>query len=314
MLLARARLNAAIRRYFSDEGVLEVETPLLSLGTITDPEIEVFALEVDEGQRSKRRYLQTSPEFAMKRLMAAGAGSIYQITKAFRRKESGRFHNPEFTLLEWYRLGFDLDDLCADVVALLKCLASQFGYPLQLEEVRYLELFQRTIGLHPLEASIRDFSRLAAAQGLEGADALCGEQRAHWLDFLFSSLVQPTFLEGTLTLVRHYPAILPSLARTVPDQPQWVERVEVFLGAVELGNGFHELGDADEQRQRFFADQQARRASGAAPVEMDGRLIEALEAGLPNCSGLALGLDRLLMRFCQQPSIESTLSFSFDRA
>lgn len=314
MLAARARLNAVIRRFFDERRVMEVETPLLSLGTVTEPELQAFSVPVDAMGMKASRYLQTSPEFAMKRLLAAGSGSIYQITKAFRSGETGRYHNPEFTLLEWYRVAFDRADLENEVICLLETLSAAFGYGLKIHRINYLDLFQNTLSLHPLECTLTDFEELALARGRVDAARLCGRRRESWLDFLFSELIQSQFEEGTLTLVGNYPAILPSLAKKSGGSEAWVERVEVFLGAVEIGNGFEELVDAEEQDSRFLNDLRSRQDLGYCEVSRDFRLIEALRSGVPECAGMAIGLDRLLMVLCGAESIGEVLSFDFSRA
>lgn len=293
-----------------------METPLLSQRTVTDPLLAVFESHYEPaGQKeSYPLYLQTSPEFAMKRLLASGVGSIFQITKAFRNGEVGRHHNPEFTLLEWYRVGFDLDALQSEVECLLMELAQAFKLQISVERATYGEIFEKYLGIHPLDASLNAL-RLRAEEGeLYDAQSLCGENRGRWLDFLFSCLIQPKLPADCLTMVSRYPALLPSLARKVEEDPRWVERVELFLGGMELGNGFHELVDPDEQELRFLADLEVRKREGLDSPKLDERLIGALRLGLPDCSGIAVGLDRLLMVLTAQPRIEDVLAFPFPRA
>lgn len=250
----------------------------------------------------------------MKRLLASGVGSIFQISKAFRNGEVGRHHNPEFTLLEWYRVGFDLDALQAEIEHLLMQLAQAFERQVTVERTTYCEIFERHLGLHPLDASIDAFGVRAEASGFHDAQALCGRNRGHWLDFLFSCLIQPKLPPECLTMVSRYPAILPSLARKTGDDPRWVERVELFLGGMELGNGFHELIDPVEQEARFLSDLEVRKAEGLNAPELDDRLLDALRFGLPDCSGIAIGLDRLLMVLIGKSRIEEVLSFPFQQA
>lgn len=313
-LRQRAALNAKIRQFFAARDVLEVETPLLGLRGVTDPALQPFTTVFNWPGRSEGDplYLQTSPEFAMKRLLAAGSGSIYQLCKAFRNEESGRRHNPEFTLLEWYRVGFSLTDLMDEVEALISALASITLRP--PERISYVDAFIQYIGQHPLNASLTELARLAEARGLPEAASLCGNDRAVWLDLLFSCFVQPHLGRQRVTCVHHYPACLPSLARVCPADEQLVERVEVFLAAMELGNGFHELSDAEEQRRRFERDCRVRRLKNLPVPEPDERLLQALHAGLPDCSGMALGLDRLLMALSGSPSLDDVLAFPLDRA
>jgi lysyl-tRNA synthetase class 2 len=317
-LVARAELNARIRRFFAERGVLEVETPQLSRRTGTDPNLQPFLTHFHRpGEASadgQPLYLQTSPEFAMKRLLAAGSGSIYQICKAYRNEECGRQHNPEFTLLEWYRVGFELSDLMDEVDELLIALC---GARLKLaagERLRYRAIFAEHVGADPLTASLDQLAVCAETHGIEDARRLCGSERSCWLDLLFSLLVQPRLGQGRISFVYDYPALLPSLARSKPSQPDEVERVEVFLSGVELGNGYHELSDPLEQERRFDADLAIRRVQGLNEPEKDERLLGALRAGLPDCCGIALGLDRILMLITGAESLGAVLAFPLERA
>ncbi|MEN9682071.1 MAG: hypothetical protein RLZZ627_1964 [Pseudomonadota bacterium] len=316
MLVGRARLYALIREFFDERSVLEVETPLLCQRTVTDPMLDPFVCFYDAAGHAAKLplYLQTSPEFAMKRLLASGVGSIFQITKAFRNGEVGRHHNPEFTLLEWYRVGFDLETLQNEVEALFCRVAGAFEFQFAVERTTYCEIFEKYLGLHPLESSIDAMRQRAEGEGLTDAEAICGANRVHWLDFLFSCLIQPKLPPECLTMVSRYPELLPSLARKAQDDARWVERVELFLGGMELGNGFHELTDPCEQEQRFIKDLEVRKLEGLTMQAMDERLIEALRLGLPDCSGIAVGLDRLLMVMTRSSRIEDVLAFPFLRA
>ena len=315
-LRKRAKLLAAVRRFFAGRGVLEVETSLLCRSGVTDPHLQGFTtrLRLPGARPGPKLYLQTSPEFAMKRLLAAGSGSIYQICKAFRNEEAGRHHNPEFTLLEWYRVGYSLLDLIDEIEALFDELCDE-DLPLQAaERFAYADIFERHVGADPLTATPAEFAARARSLGLPEAEALCGEDRSIWLDLLFSHVVQPQLGRGRASFVHDYPACLPSLARKRPDDPRVVERVEVFLGGLELGNGFHELADADEQEERFERDLALRRRQGLPLPPKDGRLLAALRAGLPDCSGVAIGLDRLLMLLARADSIGEVLAFPIERA
>ena len=315
-LADRARLNVGIRRFFAVRGVMEVETPLLGYRTVTDPGLSAFttALQLPGQKEECPLYLQTSPEFAMKRLLAAGSGSIYQICKAFRNAEIGRHHNTEFTLLEWYRVGFSLDDLISEVESLVGELAPVDFDLNPPERLSYVDVFTRHLGLHPLDAGLDEFAQVAISRSLPEAKELCGEDRAVWLDLLFSYFVQPHLGQGHLTSVYHYPALLPSLACACTDDDRFVERTEIFLDGIELGNGFHELQSPEEQRARFQQDQSQRKAQGLPSVEMDERLLGALGYGLPECSGIAIGLDRLLMVFSKLQSLTEVLAFPLARA
>ena len=316
-LRQRAGLNSRIRAFFASRGVLEVETPLLGQHTVTDPALSAFQTRFHLPGQTKGHplYLQTSPEFAMKRLLAAGSGSIYQICKAFRNEEQGRHHNPEFTLLEWYRVGFTLSDLIEEVEELIGTFVSDNPQSLQSpERLTYAEAFLHYTGLHPLESSLDAFSGFSGAGGMGEASELCGNDRTVWLDLLFSHFIQPQLGRNRLTSVYHYPAILPSLACLCPDDPRFVERVEIFMAGVELGNGFHELADDREQRQRFQNDARQRVAQALPVPELDERLLAALGHGLPDCSGIALGLDRLLMVLGGHAALADVLAFPIDRA
>ncbi|MEW6037162.1 MAG: EF-P lysine aminoacylase EpmA [Pseudomonadota bacterium] len=313
MLRRRAELLQKIRRFFAEKEVLEVETPLLSHGTVTDPHLSVFATCYGGGA-SRQLFLQTSPEFAMKRLLAAGSGSIYQVCKAFRNDEAGRFHNPEFTLLEWYRVGFGLEELIEETGALLRALSEGVRPLAPPEHLSYREAFLAHAGIDPLEAGFGDFAGCAARHGLQEAAAICGTDRSIWLDLLFSHLVQPHLARDRFTFVRDFPAILPSLARFKPDDERLVERVEVFLDGMELGNGFFELNDPLEQERRFDRDIATRIDAGLPAPEKDRRLLDALKAGLPDCAGIALGVDRLLLGLHRLETIADVLAFPLARA
>lgn len=310
-LHARAGLLAGIREFFAERGVLEVETPLLCRHTVTDPHLTPFQSRFGPIDSGRTLFLQTSPEFAMKRLLAAGSGSIYQVCKAFRNDELGRWHAPEFTLLEWYRVGFGLNDLIAEVDALLDRLIGHHTALAPAERLGYRELFARHVGADPIAADFGELDRCARRLGLPEASDVCGLERSTWLDLLFSHAVQPHLGRGCVSFVQDFPACLPSLARRKAENPDLVERVEVFLEGTELGNGFHELADAREQERRFDADIETLQLRGSVPRGKDHRLLAALRSGLPDCSGIALGLDRLLMILTGANDIGEVLSFSF---
>jgi lysyl-tRNA synthetase class 2 len=307
---------ATIRRFFAERDVLEVETPLLCQATGTDPNLSALSTQVrTRGQAAARiLYLQTSPEFAMKRLLAAGSGSIYQIGKAFRNEECGRYHNPEFTLLEWYRLGIDLHGLMDEFEELLWDLCPDFFAAERPERITYRQAFERHTGLNPLGASTADFTDFARRQGFSEAEEICGQETSIWLDFLFSHTVQPNLGRRKCSFVFHYPACQSSLARLNPEDPRTVERVEVFHEGIELANGFRELTNPVEQAERFDRELALRRLKGLPQPQPDRRLLAALEAGLPECSGIAVGLDRLLMRLMGKNHIADVLAFPLDRA
>lgn len=313
-LRRRAQLLAAIRQFFACREVLEVETPLLCRATGTDPNLEFFTSQFQQAPHRQTLFLQTSPEFAMKRLLAAGSGSIYQICKAFRNGEAGRFHNPEFTILEWYRVGFSLRQLMDEAAELLQGLIGSALPHLSVLRISYRQLFAQYTDLDALVFDRRTYRQFAVGQNYPEADSLCGDDHALWLDFLFSHCVQTRMPEGTLCLVYGYPAIQSSLARLNPEDARVAERFEVFVNGLELGNGFFELRDADEQEARFDREIAHRRQNGLPDVAKDQLFLAALKAGLPECSGVAIGLDRLLMIISGCDAIAGTLAFPVGNA
>lgn len=313
LLRLRAQILAEIRKFFADRSVLEVETPLLGHCIGTDPQLDFFTAEYCLSPLQQTLFMQTSPEFAMKRLLAAGSGSIYQIGKAFRNGESGRFHNPEFTMLEWYRVGFTLPQLMDEIAELIEGLFS--GKPLkETRRVSYQDVFVSFTGLDPLIFSYQDYCAFARECELSEAVDICGQDHALWLDFIFSHKVQPHLGENALCMVYGYPACQSSLAKINEDNPQIVERVELFINGIELGNGYYELTDAEEQSRRFDKELAIRHLHKQPSAVKDQRLIAALQSGLPECSGVAVGLDRLLMLLSDSASIDNVLSFSIRSA
>ena len=308
-LRLRAQILAEIRAFFLHRQVLEVETPLLCRTTGTDPQLDFFATSLDLPPLHTPLFLQTSPEFAMKRLLAAGSGSIYQICKAFRNGESGRFHNPEFTLLEWYRVGFDLQQLMTEVLDLLQGLLALVGKQFRVRQISYQQLFRECTGLDALVFERSLFREFSCAEGFPEADSLCGEDHVLWLDFLFSHCVQPNMARDCIFLLYDYPAVQSSLARLKRLDTRLTERFEVFINGIELGNGYFELADAQEQQARFAKEIALRKVQGKQPVMADQLLLAALQAGLPDCSGVALGVDRLLMICSAASSIDDILAF-----
>ena len=307
-LRARAELLSSVRDFFAGHGVLEVETPLLCRSGATDPSIE--PLRVDRGQSvAAPRYLQTSPEYAMKRLLAAGSGPIFQIARAFRDGEAGARHNPEFTLLEWYRPNFDHHRLMQEVAELVcRCLG-----PRPWRKCSYRQLFLDILGVDPFTASTPELERLARA----GMDP--GEMRGDrdlWLDLLMSHRVEPHLAGPEMVFVYDYPASQAALARTGLVEDVLVgHRFELYVDALELANGYFELTDADEQRRRFLADNQRRERAGLPSLPLDERLLTAMrESPLPDCSGVALGLDRLLMLALGVGDIRAVLAFDWARS
>ncbi len=314
LLHLRAHLFQKIRQFFADRTVLEVETPLICKAIGSDPNLDFFTTNYQLPPTQRTLFLQTSPEFAMKRLLAADSGSIYQICKAFRNGESGRFHNPEFTLLEWYRVGFDLSQLMDEVDELLALLFEGSVKLQATQRVSYQSLFQQNTGLNALVFSYQDYADYAHSSGLIDAIAICKHDHLLWLDFIFSHQIQPHLGQNALCMVHGYPACMSSLARNNQDNPAIADRVELFINGVELGNGYYELSDAKEQERRFDNEIAVRQDNKRPNAVKDERLLAALEVGLPNCSGIAIGLDRLLMLLSNSATIDEVLAFSISRA
>lgn len=314
-LRRRAQLLQTIREFFFARDVLEVETPLLSLCGGTDPQLDFFTTRYEAPPLQHTLFLQTSPEFAMKRLLAAGSGSIYQITKAFRNGESGRFHNPEFSLLEWYRVGFNLDQLMDEIADLLAAVFAIGDRLLNTtQRFSYQAVFARYTGLDALVFDAGAYRAYALANTLPEALELCGLEHSLWLDFLFSHQVQPHLGRDALAMVYGYPACQSSLARINAENPLVTDRVEVFINGIELGNGYFELTDAVEQNRRFDHEIAVRAELNRPATVKDTRLVAALTAGLPLCSGMAIGLDRLLMVLSGCAAIDDVLAFPVHRA
>ena len=275
----RARLARGIREFFQRRGVSEALTPATTPSGVTDVHIESVAL-ADGG------YLRTSPEYAHKRLLAAGAGDLYELGPVFRAGEHGRRHRTEFTLLEWYRVGWSWARLAEEAVELVEALTPEHRWRRRI--VPWREVMNEALDSDPTGASADELRRSAS-------DAPAGLDKPELFDWLFATRVQPALPRDQLTVVHDYPACQAALARLRPDAPEWAERFELFAGTLELANGYRELTDAEAQRQRFESDNRRRRALGREPMPIDEGLIEALAAGLPECSGVALGFDRLAM-------------------
>ena len=312
VLRVRATLNAAIRTFFAQRNVLEVETPILSVGGNTEPNIASFSLEfsgrTDGAPRT--RWLRTSPEFALKRLLAAGIGDCYELGRVFRDGEAGGRHNPEFTMLEWYRIGWDHQRLIGETAELVASALSLVGRRVSLQRIAWRDLYIARLAIDPFTATDE---QLRGALG-----DVCihpeGLTRDDWLDLLLTHRLQPDFEADVMLAVHDYPASQAALARIRPGDPPTAERFELYLGPLELANGYHELTDAIEQRGRFERDRAVRQARGMQAPPVDARLLAALENGMPSCAGVALGVDRLLMAMLGTGRIGDVLAFPFDRA
>jgi lysyl-tRNA synthetase class 2 len=313
-LRLRAWLNRMVREFFHARGVLEVETPVLSRAGNTDPNIASFSLEfsgrTDGAPRT--RWLRTSPEFALKRLLAAGVGDCYELGRVFRDGEAGGRHNPEFTMLEWYRVGWDHLRLAEETVELVQAALALVGRSATIARSTFRDLYRDTLGIDPFAA---DEATLRNALGEVRVDP-DGLTRDDWLDLLMTHRIQPAFVRDAVLVVHDYPASQCALARIREDADglRVAERFELYLGPLELANGYHELLDADEQRQRFERDRGLRAARGQGAPPIDEALLAALEAGLPQCAGVALGIERLLMAMLGSERVADVLAFDFARA
>jgi elongation factor P--(R)-beta-lysine ligase len=312
MLERRAALIAHIRRFFAARAVLEVDTPVLVNHPVSDVHIHSARVMFAE---DKVRFLHSSPEYAMKRLLAAGSGDIYQICHVVRAFERSRLHNPEFTLLEWYRIGYSLADLMAEVETLLRetCAAVADGVS---ERLSYRDAFVRALSLDPFSASMKELEEAAARLGFTRADTRDRDSvsRDDLLDFIMAAHVGPNLGHQGLVFVHAYPASQAALARLNPADARAAERFELYRDGVELANGYHELASTDEQRARFEDDNAERRRRGLPVFPIDERLLSALATGLPDCAGVALGIDRLLMLATAAGHIDEVIAFPTGRA
>nr|WP_220484685.1 EF-P lysine aminoacylase EpmA [Stenotrophomonas koreensis] len=310
-MLLRARVNAAIRGFFAERGVLEVETPILSAAGNTEPNIDSFTTRfsghVSAGPRE--RWLRTSPEYPLKRLLAAGLGDCYELGRVFRNGEAGGRHNPEFTMLEWYRVGWDHHRLIEETVGLMQQLLALVDRQARVEVLTYRELFQRHVCVDPFTASLQQLQAPLAGIQIDGE----GLSRDDWLDLLMTHRIQPAFSNQVLTVVHDWPASQAALARIRPGEPPLAERFELYLGQYELANGYHELNDAAEQRARFARDHAVRSERGAVLPPLDQALLASLDA-LPACAGVAVGVDRLLMCLLDTAAIADVLALDFASA
>lgn len=295
----RAESLSSIRQFFNDKNVMEVEVPALAKAGVTDLHIDCIQAQVG----GNVQYLQSSPEYFMKRLLASGVGSIYSMGKAFREGELGSRHNPEFTLLEWYRLDWDEYQLMAEVAELIKSLGLESPHLV----MTYKDVFEQVTGLSPHDAPLSYIQKLASDSA--GRD-FSTESRSTCLDLIFSFVVESQLPEG-LVFIHGYPACQSALAQLGKDSRGNVvaRRFEAYLNGMELANGYYELIDAVEQKSRFDADIALRKAAGKPVMPMDNNLLAAMTSGLPVCAGVALGVDRLLMQMLGIDEISQVMSF-----
>jgi lysyl-tRNA synthetase class 2 len=302
---ARAALLADVRTFFSDRKIMEVETPVLSKAGNSDPNI----CNISTDSRAKK-FMRTSPEYAMKRLLASGHGDIYEMGRVFRAGEAGRYHNPEFTLLEWYRIGWKYLDLADEVIDLIQiCGKGQFDH-WPVNRVTYRELFLQQTGLDPLNCEESDLEICAMERGIQAGPM----NQQEWLDLVLSQVIQPSLPGETFTILHEFPPEQAALARIRGGDTPVAERFEIYLGQMELANGYQELTDADEQLLRFQRESKMATGRGEETVPIDENLVSALRHGLPECAGVALGVDRLLMSCLKMDRIDGVLAFGTDRA
>jgi lysyl-tRNA synthetase class 2 len=310
--ICRAKTIRLIRDFFMKKNVLEVETPLLTHGSPTDCHIDPFTTVFHpNGWRrssgSEPAYLHTSPEFAMKRLLAQGFGDIFQICKVFRNGETGQVHNPEFTMLEWYRVGYGMDDLIDEVSELIQTVLGKK----QVVRIRYCELFAQTAGLDPLRVTTDEITGLCRSRGKNPAPFTTV---IDGLQFVMSELIEPGFDHDRITIISHYPANQAVFAALYSQDPRVALRFETYCGGMECANGFEELGDLQENEQRMAEENEKRRSIGKPGLPLDLHFIAALKKGLPRCSGVALGLDRLVMIALGKRSIHEVIAFPWESA
>ena len=310
-LRQRAAILARLRAFFAARGVWEVETPILGAACASDPHLQAVVLADSPWGP---RYWQTSPEAHMKRLLAAGSGAIYQIYRAAREAERGRLHNPEFTLLEWYRPGFDHHALIAEVDELVRAVVVDGPSLAPSTILSYREAFLRHAGLDPFTADMAEFKDCLAIAGVHLAAGIDGLDRDGWLDLVMTHCVAPHLGRDGPCFITEYPASQAAMARLLPGDPARAARFELYLQGIELANGYHELCDAMEQRARILQDLMWRQAHGLPAVPVDEALLAALAAGLPDCAGVALGVDRLVMLATGADTLDAVLAFPVERA
>ena len=308
-LKLRAMMLKIARAFFERRGVLEVETPILSAAAVSDPQIESLATQI--AGLAGTRYLAPSPEYAMKRLLAAGCGDIYQICKVFRDAERGRWHNPEFTMIEWYRVGLDDAALMSEVEALIAELLAPVRSIGPAERLSYAEALRRHAGVDAFDSTEDELLDAARQHGIDCKAELDRDAK---LDLLMGLVVGPQLGRDQPCFVCDYPASQAALARLKPGLPRVAARFELYLDGLELANGFHELAQAQEQRARFMHDLALRRARRQVQAPLDESFLAALESGLPDCAGVALGFDRLVALALGADTLAEAMTFSIENA
>ena len=310
-LRLRAQLYGLIRKFFADREVLEVETPILSSAGNTDANIESFQLQFFGPKNAGvgQRWLRTSPEFPLKRMLAAGIGDCYELGRVFRNGEAGKRHNPEFTMLEWYRIGWNHHKLMDECAELVKQALHLAGRRATVRDVSFHQLYQDSFGFDPLTASEAELRGPLAVYDISPT----GLVRDDWLDLLMTHLIQPSIPNNRILLVYDYPASQCALAKIRPGDVPVAERFEVYVGQLEVANGYHELTDATEQRERFGRDLATRQRRASIQPPVDERLLSALPK-LPACAGVALGVDRLMMAMFGADRLAEVMAFPFERA
>ncbi len=301
-LKVRAELYQTIRAFFQARNILEIDVPVFASSTPTDPFIQAIPASIC----SRPYFLQSSPEFYMKRLLAAGSGDIYNLGKAFRDEEAGRKHNPEFTILEWYRMDFDEHQLIAETIELITVITQLTT----ATKVSYRDVFEQTLGINPHQATLATLKSIANKHiNIDINDS----SPSTWLDLLMTHAIEPT-LNG-ITAIYDYPSCQAALAKitTTEAGDTVARRFEIYIDDMELANGYWELTDAAEQERRFVNDTNTRNQAGIFSPPADKKLLAALEHGMPSCAGVAMGIDRLLMYITQATHIDEVLSFSFKR-
>ena len=307
LIKLRAETYIKIRQFMAERNILEVETPVLSHATVTDMQLNSFRSEYSSPQSNSGKilYLQTSPEYAMKRLLASGTGAIYQISRVFRNEEQGKYHNPEFTMLEWYQPGYGHHQLMQELELFLNLFAMN-----HCEKISYGEIFLEHTGLDPHTCDTNELKSMAQQHGLSTTI----EERSVLLDFIFSDKITSTLGDTRPLFVYDYPACQSALAKLSNTTPEVAERFELFINGMEIANGFHELTDADEQLARFEQDLTLRKKENRPDLPIDHLFLDALKQGLPDCAGVAVGIDRLLMVITGTNDIREVLGFPIERA